>query len=379
MPAQAQGEDGEWSIKPRGRLQIDAGGIEAGDAVEATIPGELDFDVMARRAYLGVDVSMPGNLKLRVEGDNSGVIEGGEFSWTDVYLAWEATEHLTLTLGNQKPAWGLEEQTSDLFPSFLERAALNTAFGNERRVGLSVQYAAGDALFQGGAFLDDLDAILDGEGQGHSYFGRAVYAPRVGSGRLHLGARINHRDLGDAGAGIRYSTRPFLRTVDTRFVNTGTMAGVTGETGYGLEFAYISGPFHATGEAHWQHVGRTGALPEPTFSGFYAEFGYFLTPGDTRGYKAGQFDRVKPKRPLGKGGFGALQVNLRYDRLDLVDAGIVGGRQDTYAAGLIWTPTDRTRFMLDYARLQFDSAAISAGGDRSYGADAFGMRAQFDF
>src|SRR5690606_23213880 len=130
----AQAQDGEWSIEPRGRLQIDAGGIDAGDGVEAAAdavtPNGLDFDAIVRRAYLGVDVSMPGGLQLRVEGDFSGELEGGEFSWTDVYLAWDATENLTITLGNHKPAWGLEEQTSDLFPSFLERAALNTAFGN---------------------------------------------------------------------------------------------------------------------------------------------------------------------------------------------------------------------------------------------------------
>jgi phosphate-selective porin OprO/OprP len=143
----------------------------------------------------------------------------------------------------------------------------------------------------------------------------------------------------------------------------------------------MNGPFEATGEAHWQHASRLPGLPDPTFSGFYAEVGYFLTKGDKRGYKNGQWDRTKPAHPLGKGGIGAVQVNLRYDHLDLNDAGagFMGGQQDTYAVGLSWIPTERTRLILNYARLHYQDAAISAGGDRSYGANAVGMRAQFDF
>ncbi len=108
--------------------------------------------------------------------------------------------------------------------------------------------------------------------------------------------------------------------------------------------------------------------------------GYFLTGGDTRGYKKGQFDRVKPKNPVNKGGFGAVQANLRYDWLDLIDAGIVGGKQAGYQASLIWTPTDYTRFLFNYGQMQYDNAIYpAAGGDRSYSVDAFGVRAQIDF
>lgn len=380
---QAPQQESEWKFEPRGRLQLDIGRISASDAVEAAAnsvtPGGLKTDLIARRFFLGADIEMPGNLTLRIEGDFASEIEGETVSWTDAYLLWEPSDKFNVTLGNHKPAYGLEEQTSDLFPTFMERAALNTAFGNERRVGVGVEYNPGDFVLQGGAYIDDLDAIMDNVDQGHSYFGRAVYAPKLGGGRLHLGARVNYRSLDEAGVNIRYSTRPFLRTVDTRFVNTGSMAGVTGETGYGAEFAYINGPLHVTGEAQWQHASRVGALSDPTFFGYYVEAGYYLTKGDSRGYRGGNFDRTKPKNPLGKGGFGALQVNLRYDHLDLNDAGIVGGIQDSYALGLVWTPTNHTRLIANYARVEFDDAVIPAGGDRSYGVNAFGLRAQFDF
>lgn len=370
-------DDGDFSIKPRGRLQLDLGDLSADDAVESAAGG-LHSDAIVRRFFLGFDASL-GDISVRAEVDLAPEFEDAEWQWTDAYIQWKASDRLTVTLGQNKPAWGLEEQTSDLFPTFMERAAIHTAFGNERRTGLSAVYDTGQVVVQGGAYLDDLNSIMDEVDQGHSYFGRMVYAPKAGKGRLHFGARINHRDLDDGGVGVRYSTRPFLRTTETRFANTGSMPGVTGETGYGAEFAYLNGPFHVTGEIHWQHVSRLGALVDPTFSGFYAEAGYFLTKGDTRGYKGGNWDRTKPKNPVGSGGIGAIQLNLRYDHLDLNDSGFVGGTQDAYAIGLSWTPTERTRLILNYARMEFEDAAISAGGDRYYGADAFGVRAQFDF
>jgi phosphate-selective porin OprO/OprP len=74
-----------------------------------------------------------------------------------------------------------------------------------------------------------------------------------------------------------------------------------------------------------------------------------------------------------------LQVNLRYDYLDLIDAGIVGGTQNGYAASLIWTPIDYVRLMINYGHMEYDQAPLTANGDASYSADVIGARAQFDF
>lgn len=383
IPSAAMAQDGgEWSLQPRGRLQIDAGWVDADPAVEAAAdavtPGGLDADVEVRRAYLGVDGKMPGNLGFRIEGEFAGVAEGTTVTWTDAYLYWDAAKNLRVTLGNHKPFWGIEELTSDLFPSFAERAAINTAFGHERRTGLSAVYSTGDVRLQGGAFADDIDSLLGGNDRGHSFDGRVVYAPKLGGGRLHLGGSAHIRSFDDP-ASIRYSVRPFIHNADTKFANTGSISGSTGEVSYGLEAAYVKGPFHVMAETRWQHVNRTAALVEPTFFGGYVEAGYFLTKGDTRPYKGGTFERVKPANPVGKGGIGAVQVNVRYDYLDLVDGPIVGGKQNGYEVSLIWTPTSRTRFIANYGRMEYDQAAIAVGADRSYGADAFGVRAQFDF
>lgn len=364
--------DGGWSFKPRGRIQLDAGTIGVPDGIAE--PG-TGFASEVRRAFIGVDGKLPGGFGYRAEID----VAASPVEITDLYLTYEASDRLGLTLGHHKPFWGLEEMTSDLFTSFTERAAFNSAFGFERRLGLSASFRTGEVLLQGGAFTDDLAALGDDGNDSLSLDGRAVLMPKLGDGQLHLGGSLHWRDLNDGASSVRYRVRPFIHTPDIRFVDTGDIAA-RGETGYGLEAGYIQGPFHAVGEAHWQRVRRPGALPDPTFFGGYAEIGLFLTPGDSRGYKDGAFDRVKPANPVGEGGMGALQVNLRYDRLDLSDAGVTGGTQNAYGIGMVWTLTDYVRFLVNYGHLVYRDAAIpAAGGDRDYTVDAFGMRAQVDF
>ena len=77
---------------------------------------------------------------------------------------------------------------------------------------------------------------------------------------------------------------------------------------------------------------------------------------------------------------GALQLNLRYDYLDLSDADILGGTQNTFGVSLIWLPTAYTRITANYGRIDYSDAAIAtAEGNRDYNVDAFGVRAQIDF
>ena len=358
-----------WSFKPRGRLQIDAAGVNAPDAIGSN---SLGYATELRRAYLGFDGTMPGGFGYRIEADfaNSAV------DLTDLYLTYKASPEITLTVGQHKAFWGLEEITSDLFTSFQERAAFNSAFGFERRVGASAAYAGKSFLVSGGVFSDNAADLNNDTNNSYSVDGRAVFMPKVGSGTLHVGGSLHHREFNDVSATTRYRARPFVHTTDVRLVDTRAFSADS-ETSYGAELAYVAGRFHATGEGHWITAHRPG-LADPTFFGGYAELGYMLTDDET-GYKGGAYDRIKPRKPVGKGGIGALQFNARYDLLDLSDGVIVGGRQQVAGASLLWVPTDYVRFILNYGHIWIDDAAVAAAGDRNYSADAVGMRAQFDF
>jgi phosphate-selective porin OprO and OprP len=359
-----------WSFKPRGRLQIDTAGIDAPSGIAAR--QSLGVATELRRAYLGVDGTVPGGFGYRVEADfaNSSV------DLTDLYLTYKASPEVTLTIGQHKPFWSLEEMTSDLFTSFMERASFNSGFGYERRVGASAQYAGKQFLLQGGVFTDNAADLNNDRNNSYGFDGRAVFMPKLAGGQLHVGGSAHFRDFNDQQTSARYRVRPFVHTTDVRFIDTGNFSA-TSERSFGAELAYISGPFHATAEAQWLKTRRPG-LADPTFNGGYAEVGYLVT-GDTTAYKGGAYDRIRPKKPVGKGGIGAVQINARYDWLDLSDAGIVGGRQQIAGLSAIWIPVDYVRFLVNYGHLWIKDAAVAAGGDRNYSADVVGMRAQIDF
>ena len=259
----------------------------------------------------------------------------------------------------------------------MERGAFNSAFGFERRVGLSGAYAGKDILVQLGAFTDNAADLNADTNNSYSFDGRIVFAPHVGDGQLHLAASAHARDLNDASTTVRYRARPFLHTTDVRLVDTKAFSA-TGERSFGIEAAYIQGPFHVTFEGHRITALRPG-LPNPTFQGGYAEVGMLLTGGDKTAYRGGVYDRIRPVHPVSEGGIGAIQLNARYDYLDLIDNGIVGGKQQTAGLSAIWIPIEYVRFVVNYGHLWIDDAAVPAGTDPDYSVDTFGLRAQLDF
>lgn len=367
---------GGWSFKPRGRVQIDSSHVSAPSAISNA---SLGHTTELRRAYLGMQGTMPGGFGYRVEAD----FAPSTIELTDMYLTYDAKlagGAFNVTVGHQNNFQSLEELTSDLDTSFIERAAFTDAFGFERRVGLSIGYAKGAIAVNAGVFTDNVRDLDNSGNNGIGADGRLVWMPKFGSTQVHLGGSLHWRDRNALSSGtIVYRQRPLTHGSDIYFVRTPGMAAAR-ETGYGLEAAVISGPFHAAGEVFWQKVGLPGAA-DPRFFGGYAEVGYFLTSGDSRTYKKGVFGAIKPARSLADGGPGAIQIALRYDRLDLNDAGIVGGTQDGYFASLIWTPVEHLRFMLNYGHLKYGNVPLelAVGADRSYGVDTVAARAQIDF
>ena len=360
---------GRWSFKPRGRLQLDVAGVDAPNAIGGN---GLGVATEVRRAYLGFEGTLPGNFGYRLEAD----VATSAVELIDFWITYKASPELTLTVGQHKPFTGLEEQTSDIFTNFMERAAFTSAFGFERRVGVSATWVGKTVLVLGGVFADNAADLNNPENNSYSIDGRAVFMPKLGGGQLHLGGSLHHREFNDAATTVRYRARPFVRTTDVRLIDTRPFSA-DGETSYGAEAAFIKGRFHLSSEGHWIVAHRPG-LADPRFFGGYVEAGLMLTD-DSVGYRAGLYDRVRPKRPLGSGGIGAFQLNARYDMVDLSDAGVIGGRQQIIGASLLWYPNDYVRFVLNYGRIRVEDAAVAAGLDRNYGADAMGMRAQFDF
>lgn len=146
---------------------------------------------------------------------------------------------------------------------------------------------------------------------------------------------------------VRFRSRPEAhlapRYVDTRdFAATSVFLS-------NVESAWTFGPLSLQAEYFRTWVNAV-AGSDPSFDGFYVFGSWFLT-GEHRPYdpSEGIIGRVKPLKNFSLGGGpGALELALRYSRLNLDDESIAGGRMADYSAGLNWYLNPNARAMLNY-------------------------------
>ncbi|MBW1852270.1 MAG: hypothetical protein JRJ15_12740 [Deltaproteobacteria bacterium] len=172
-----------------------------------------------------------------------------------------------------------------------------------------------------------------------------------GKNLLHLGLSYTHqfRSIEDAGAELR--TRPESRLTNVRLVDTGEFS-TKGMDRINTELAIVSGPLSLQGES-FHLFANSDEADNPRFWGFYLYGSYFIT-GEHRNYDRsnGVFSRIKPNRDfhLFEGGWGALELALRFSYIDLNGGSIRGGREHDLTAGLNWYLSEKTRFMVNYVR-----------------------------
>lgn len=92
----------------------------------------------------------------------------------------------------------------------------------------------------------------------------------------------------------------------------------------------------------------------------------FLT-GESRPYKfrEGIWDSVRPDSQVGKGGWGAWELDGRYSTADLTDEANVGGDEQNIALGLNWYPIANVRFMANWIHVLDLEGGTSDGAEPS--------------
>jgi len=225
--------------------------------------------------------------------------------------------------------------------------------------------------------------------------GRVTFEPIQDTGRLvHVGASAFHVSQ-IAGKSVTLSDRPgtrvdngLIESVALGPVTSGTAQtrGVKDATYLGAEGALVFGRFSAQGEYGHLNVDRYGTAASGNFDGYYVFGSVFLT-GESRSFKAGTIDRVKPFNDFNPaaGHWGAFELAVRYDRMDLTDFAIapVSHLATSWTGGLNWYLNPNTRFIFNYIRFKgtnspLVAAPASINGTTAKG-DAYATRLQFDF
>jgi phosphate-selective porin OprO/OprP len=372
-----------------GRLMWDA---TAWSGVEERQDGawdDVDFvnGIQTRRARVFLKGNVYENLKFKVVYDFAA---GDELGLNDAYLDLAGVPGVgNIRVGQFLEPLCFNELTSSKYISFIERASL-TAFAPSRNVGVMVHDKAADGKlnYQVGFFLDTGKMANKRGNDDYSVAARLAYlvaGEEKSEKVVHVGGAFNYFV---PVAGVRFRQRPEIYVSD-RLVDTGTIMNAETVLKYGGEIAgvfgsfYLAGEYLATGIAKSDEDVPVGPLDDVwldddgSFSGFYAEAGYFLT-GEHRIYKGGLWDRTKPASNfLEDGGLGAWEVVARYSSLDLNDAGaeVFGGKMDNITMGLNWYLHSNARLMFNYVM-----SSVKDHDDEEQGvANAFTMRTQFDF
>lgn len=378
-------DKGDFTFKPRGVIEADYG-------VFGERAGGYDYNdgTAFRRARIGLEGTALKVFNYRIEID----FAGNAVAITDAYLQYAGIPKLLITAGQHKAPFGLESNNSDNYNSFLERGMFTNAFGNagaERRIGLSLAYAPKENLnLAAGLFGDNESisrstgaAVTDAPDESLGGNARIAWEPLSEKGRiLHLGASGFYRTglkSGDVADAVRLSDRPNIRIDNGNIADSGIIPGVDSLRYLGAEAAGVFGPVTVAGEYGRLWLDRPG-LADPSFDGFYVYATWFLT-GETRPFRNGNFDRVKPRNPLGKGGAGAFELALRYDRLDLSDTPVLaraGNRSESLTFGLNWYLNPYSKLLFNWVHFNGVNTPLDPIGNRTAG-DSWATRLHVDF
>lgn len=371
-----QSQDGNFRWKVGGRIHadavfIDSDNIDRGNATNF------------RRARLEVDGTLWKVWQTKIQYDFTG---SGRDGIRDMYIRYAGWDNAHATVGHFKVPFSLEELTSSNNITFMERSLANapvsTLLSRQVGVGASTQFndmftLHGMLYSTNGPASPSDETINEGWGIG----GRGTFAPiNDGTRLVHLGVAGTYMDANEDGvSNLRLRQRPEIG-FGTRIVDTGALGGgingVKDVTMIGGEAAFMYGPASLQGEYIVTNVNRGSGLSSPTFDGFYVQGSYILT-GESRRYSfgSGSFGNPRPNAVVGRGGWGAWELALRYSNLNLNDSGILGGKVDNITAGINWYPTGNLRFMANYVNV----LKVNDGPFANDEPSAFMLRAQVAF
>ena len=389
-PTFAEGND-NFTFKPRGVFQIDyAGYNERAGGFDYSNGGDI------RRARFGFEGTAYKSFKWRIEAE----LVKNSVNLLDVYLAYAISPKWSVTVGQHKAPYGLEANTSDSANTFLERGMASNAFGAvgaERRVGLSVAYQtdrlnAAVGLFGSGEAVTRNATTPD---ESYGVNGRVTWDPVLGAGKVvHLGVSAFHT-TNFPGNTLTVSERPNVRVDDGRIISVaiaganpanGAATGVKDANYLGAEALLVRGPFSIQGEYGHLSLERFGVARNVSFDGFNIYGSWFLT-GEARSVKHGNVDKLKPLVNFnpGSGDWGAFEMALRYDQLDLSDADLspLKHKATSVTGALNWYLNPNTKILFNYIRFKGTNsplvvAPVAINGTTVKG-DAFASRLQFDF
>lgn len=375
-PSIVFGEDINVDLK--GRVQLDWRRFDP-DVDEDT------FD--ARTVRIGLKGDLTKHVDWEIEREIDEVRREGESEpawrfgqWKDVYINWTTFDAFRVKAGRFKMPFGLEQNmgVSDLDFAYRTLGSTKIAPGRDRGLMAYGELLDGSLVYEAGVFDDDGDNgeleeprfVVEGEdleGLGPSFAARIV---------VEIFRRLPvHDRLKGAEIGIAYTRASVpeglnsLRGEDVWGFGFFAPVYVKGHRRrLGAQFDWSPGP---TGfRAEWmqsreQRLGqsnRNADLSDFIGTAWYTSATWLVTGED-------KDSDVQPDKPLFRGGVGAVELAVRYDRLTFRSAGTSGpaftnprsehllpNTDETLTLGVNWLVNRWVKVVVNGIRQSYDDA-----------------------
>ncbi len=314
-----------------------------------------DSGFRVRSLRVGLAKAFKYNISAKAEVD----LTDGDSNFADLYARYRHEKYGLVTVGNQRVAQTLVNQTSRISRTFMEEPLPAEAFGLGRRLALGWDLNRKKGGIHATLFGPDLNGSI-----GDSGFASRVYfnPKRSRFSVFHIGSSFVYENMSRK---TRFFSHPESRVTSVRLVDTGLFDDVSEQRIIALEVAGAKDSFMFRSEffrATWNR--RTSK--DPVFRGFYVQANWVLT-GESFKYTQGKFLRIRPQNPRG-----AWEAAVRFSKVDLNDQGIRGGEERNLTLGMNWyAPGNQFRVMANLIFVKTDKYA----GNES--PTIFQLRAQF--
>jgi len=300
-----------------------------------------------RRIHVSFAGKLSPSLKYKIEtnfGDS-------KIGIRDVYIKYVNKKFGNFAIGSMAEPTGLDMATSSKYIPFFERAMITSMQNFRWGTGLHYEnYSLLDSRLSLQMSMTNNGASTEGFKDAHLEDGNNYIFRVAGTPFLNKEAnQLLH-------VGFNFASRPYK---DLKFRPENHMGDkysfafpdATNRQEMGYEIASTFGGISLQAEYKTQSL-KNNLDKDYTFNGYYVMGSFFVT-GEHRPYKNSAFARVKPKKDIDNGGFGALELLARYSSMkasqDVVDANpTTAGQVNNISLGFNWYLTSHTRIMYNY-------------------------------
>ncbi|MCY4003686.1 MAG: porin [Rhodospirillales bacterium] len=330
---------------------------------------DFDTGTNLRRGRLGVKGEAGGfsyNLTVDVGGSSVG---GNEIEIDEAAIYYSPSKMIKVGFGKMKIPVTFEESTSSNDISFIERSMPVDMFTDKtlgpKAVNAQVWVYGKQSLVEAAIHAQNY-TTREGLGGGAEDLGvtfRGVFAPiKTKTSAVHIGGWVD-RSEGPYDA-ARWGYRTELNVANAKLLHGSSEKTINGMLHYGLELAYLNGPFWAQAEY------INGTIEKPSDAdvegdGYYVQAGYVIGGAKRYNMKKGAWSAPKVKSPFPGKGSGVVEVAGRYSLVDFGDdtSSTHHGKQSNFTLGLNWYLTNNTRIMFNSIHVDLEEAKGDAHDD----------------